>query len=113
MTPDQLIDTVEQLTRAISGDSAARVLSLPVAGTELTLILEAPNGIGRLLGKGGDTFRALRRVVSAAAWRTGFSFRLVINDPRERRSVTNHVESQQFPGKFTSSKTLFRSGPSG
>ncbi len=84
LTPEQLIRTVELLTRAISGDEEAAVRQLPAAGGEQTLVLSAPTEIGRILGKGGRTLQALRRVVSAASWRTGFSFRLVINDPRKR-----------------------------
>lgn len=92
MTAQQLVDTVRSLTRAISGDERATVRALPAAGGEQTLVLDAANGTGRLLGKGGETFRALRRVVSAAAWRTGISFRLVISDPRERLRESSDVE---------------------
>ena len=82
MTSDQLIRMVKILTRAISGDEMATVSPLPVAGNEQTLVLASPNGIGRLLGRGGKTFEALRRVVNAASWRTGRSFRLALSDPR-------------------------------
>ena len=83
MSREQLISTVLHLTRAISGDPDARVTPLPIAGNEQTLELCAPKGMGRLLGSGGETFRALRRVVNAAAWHTGFAFKLVIDDPRD------------------------------
>ncbi len=86
MSPAELIELVSLLTRVISGDANATVTPLPVAGNEQTLLLSTPEGTGRLLGRNGDTFHALQRVVSAAAWRTGLSFRLVISDPREVRT---------------------------
>lgn len=95
VTPEQFIDTLEFLTRAISADSSATVWSLPRVGGEQTLILSAPNGTGRLLGKGGETFRALQRVASALAWRTGISFRLVIDDPRAAGVFGEKCEQQK------------------
>ena len=101
MTPDQLIGTVKLLTCAISGDACSSVQPLPAAGGEQTLVLSAPNGTGRLLGRNGATFRALQRVASAMAWRTGTSFRLVISDPRlvrakENGSATSDAESREL-----------------
>lgn len=87
ISSDKLISLVDLLTAAISGDRNACVRPLPMAGNELTLVLSTPNGTGRLLGRQGETFRALQRVVSAAAWRTGYSFRLVICDPRLERGA--------------------------
>jgi len=84
MKANELISTIEFLTRAISGDEESSVQALPQAGGEQTLVLTAPEGMGRLLGKGGETFKALRRVINAASWRTGISFRLVISDPRTK-----------------------------
>ena len=92
MTSQELVNAVGLLTRAISGDAGATVRALPAAGGEQTLVLDARGGTGRLLGKGGGTFRALRRVVSAAAWRTGVAFRLVISDPRERIEESKDAE---------------------
>ena len=92
MNAETLIRIVDALTRAISGDGDATVRSLPLAGTEQTLVLSTANGTGRLLGKGGETFRALQRVISAAAWRTGIAIRLVINDPRKRVEESRDVE---------------------
>lgn len=84
MTAEILIAIVEALTRAVSGDERATCIPLPTAGSEQTLVLSAPRSTGRLLGKGGETFRSLQRVVNASAWRTGRTFRLVIDDPRAR-----------------------------
>lgn len=83
MNRKMLITIVAELTRAITGDVSVELQVLPLAGSEQTLVLSTPNGTGRLLGRNGETFRALQRVVSAAAWRTGYSFRLVISDPRK------------------------------
>jgi predicted RNA-binding protein YlqC (UPF0109 family) len=92
---DKLISLVGLLTAAISGDANAYVRALPVAGNEQTLVLSTPNGTGRLLGRQGETFRALQKVVSAAAWRTGFSFRLVISDPRRGRGMGAKGDEQR------------------
>jgi len=81
MTAPELTAIVQALTKAIAADEAATVRALPVAGTEQTLCLYSRVGTGRLLGRDGMTFKSLCRVVSAASWRTGFTFRLILNDP--------------------------------
>jgi hypothetical protein len=53
--------------------------------------------MGRLLGRNGETFRALQRVVSAAAWRTGYVFRLVISEPRLARKRMEISREQESP----------------
>lgn len=95
ISSEKLISLVDLLTTAISGDANACVRALPMAGSELTLVLSTPNGTGRLLGRNGETFRALQRVVSAAAWRTGYSFRLVISDPRLERGTEGKGDERQ------------------
>jgi len=95
MNSDQLISIIEFLTKAISGDDSATVQSLPQVGREQTLVLAAPGGIGRLLGKGGGTFKALCRVAGAASWSTGVSVRLVINDPRNRIEETEKSDARE------------------
>ncbi len=84
-TDDSLIhdltNAVAVFVRLISGDSEASTRTVPV-GNELMLIVSAPNQTGRLLGRDGETLKALKKIVSAASWRVGRTFRIVLNDSR-------------------------------
>ena len=77
---EELRDTVEALTMLISGDRECRVKALPKIGSEITLLLTAPTGKGKLMGRGGDTFQALRKVVAAASWPSGVAHRLILDE---------------------------------
>jgi predicted RNA-binding protein YlqC (UPF0109 family) len=83
-----LRNIVLHLTQAITDDPAATVTALPIAGTEQTLCLYSKTGTGRLLGRHGETFKALCRVISAASWSTGLNFRLVLTDPKTKGEKT-------------------------
>ena len=81
LSPEQLIDLAVYLGRTISADPDFKSEVRPVAGNRQTIVFTCTNGVGRLIGKGGQTFQALRQVISAAAWRTGLAFELLLNKP--------------------------------
>jgi hypothetical protein len=102
MTEEQLREdiptVVALLLRAITNDSDSKVTTLPEAGGQTTLVLSAPAscGTGRLLGKNGETFRSLERVLTATGYACGTQWRLVVDDPRKHR----RYESEQHYKKY-------------
>lgn len=67
-------EVLEFLARSIVGDPDAVVVDEVQNGSTVRLRLSvAPEDVGKVIGKGGRTVRAIRDVVRAAATREGVS----------------------------------------
>lgn len=95
-------ETIQAIMRcivvAISDDRDALVLlehTSPVKVLRITTFKDAT--MRRLKGRGGETIRALERVLAAMAWRTPFTIRLALDGPAKHNAfeVTGGAEHGQ------------------
>jgi predicted RNA-binding protein YlqC (UPF0109 family) len=95
----EIIDAVSFWVKSISGDPCATVTAQAPAGREITLLVRA--GIGgraALIGRYGETWRSLERLVRAAAWRSSArrSLRLLLDETENTTTTRGQSEHERL-----------------